>query len=122
MYSDKLVGVLNLDSIAPRAYDENDQEIMGSLGNTLGAVIANAQLVLTIRRQVERQRLLYEATNKIRRSVDVNTILKTSTIEICRALDANKAQMEITIGQRSTSSPDQAKGGNGHKHDAEEGK
>jgi len=99
LYSDRLVGVLNLESTEPVAYDETDQEILGSLGNTLGAVIANAQLVLTVRRQIERQRMLYEATNKIRRSVDIESILKTSTSEICKALGAKRASIEITMGQ-----------------------
>ncbi len=114
LYSDKLVGVLDLGSGEPGAYDETDQEIMGSLGNTLGAVIANAQLVLTIRRQVDRQRLLYEATSKIRRSVDMRTILETSTTEICRALGASKARMEITMGRQEDIENGRADGGDGH--------
>lgn len=114
LYSDKLVGVLDLESVDSGAYDETDQEILGSLGNTLGAVIANAQLVLTIRRQVERQRMLFEATSKIRRSVDLDTILKTSTSEICRALGARKAQIEITMGQQETAVKDKKSGGNGN--------
>ncbi len=122
MYSGKLVGILDLESTDPGAYDETDQEIIGSLGNTLGAVIANAQLVLAIRKQVERQRMLFEATDKIRRSVDLNTILQTSTIEICRALGANKAHMEITIGRKDNASTTKSPGGNGHNDDREEGK
>ncbi|MDD1749159.1 MAG: GAF domain-containing protein, partial [Methanothrix sp.] len=122
LYSDKLVGVLNLESIDAGAYDETDQEILGSLGNTLGAVIANAQLVLTIRRQVERQRLLFDATSKIRRSVDLDTILKTSTSEICRALGARKAKIEITMGKQDNSAIDKKPGGNGNNHGKEGGK
>jgi PAS domain S-box-containing protein len=119
LYSDQLVGVLDMESEAPAAYDETDQEIMGSLGNTLGAVIANAQLVLTIRRQVERQRLLYEATSKIRRSVDLNTILKTSTTEICRALGANKAHIEITMNVQDEPGRSGVAKGNGHNEGKE---
>jgi GAF domain-containing protein len=117
LYSDKLVGILNLESTTLSAYDETDQEIMGSLGNTLGAVIANAQLVLAVRRQVERQKMLYEVTSKIRRSVDLNTILATSSSEICKALGARSAQIEITIGQ-TESKPEQAapSDGNGHNN------
>ena len=118
LYSDNLVGVLNLESTTPGAYDETDQEIMGSLGNTLGAVIANAQLVLAVRRQVERQKILFEVTSKIRRSVDLNTILATSSSEICKALGARRAQIEITVGQ-TESEPQLAaptSGGNGHNN------
>jgi PAS domain S-box-containing protein len=115
LYSDKLVGVLNLENTEPGAYDETDQEILGSLGNTLGAVIANAQLVLTVRRQVERQRMIYEATNKIRRSVDVDAILKASTGEICRALGAQRASIEINLGQPENKLKTGPLRGNGHK-------
>jgi PAS domain S-box-containing protein len=118
LYSDNLVGILNLESTTPGAYDETDQEIMGSLGNTLGAVIANAQLVLAVRRQVERQKILFEVTSKIRRSVDLNTILATSSSEICKVLGARRAQIEITVGQTEgdlqQAAP--APSGNGHNN------
>jgi PAS domain S-box-containing protein len=123
LYSDKLVGVLNLENTEPGTYDETDQEILGSLGNTLGAVIANAQLVLTVRRQVERQRMLYETTNKIRRSVDIDAILKTSTSEICKALGADRASIEINLGQQQSENRPKTGplGGNGNHRDSNNG-
>jgi GAF domain-containing protein len=117
LYSDNLVGVLNLESTTPGAYDETDQEIIGSLGNTLGAVIANAQLVLAVRRQVERQKILFEVTSKIRRSVDLNTILATSSSEICKALGARRAQIEITVGKMESEPQAAVPSSNGNGHD-----
>ncbi len=99
LFSDEVIGVLNMESTQVAAFDENDQEILGALGNNLGGVIANLRLVLQVRRQVERERLLFDVTSRIRRSVDMETILQTSTREICRALGARRASVRITAGR-----------------------
>ena len=113
LYSDRLIGVLNLENTEPATYDETDQEILGSLGNTLGAILANAQLVRTVRQQIDRQRQLYEATSKIRRTVDVQSILNVSASEICKALGARRAHIEITAGKEDAL---QEAGHNGNGH------
>ncbi len=95
LFSDELLGVLSLESEQIERFDENDQEIIGALGDSLGAILTNARLVDQIRQQVERQRMLYEITSKIRRSVDIETILRTSVNEISRVVGARKAQIQI---------------------------
>lgn len=102
LFSEELLGVLNLESKQISAFDENDQEILGALGNNLGGVIANLRLVQQVRQQVERERLLFDVTSKIRRSVDLETILETSTREICRALGARRARIQVTAGQNNS--------------------
>jgi GAF domain-containing protein len=123
LFSEELIGVLNLESKQTSAFDENDQEILGALGSNLGGVIANIRLLQQVRQQVEREQLLFEVTSKIRRSVDLETILETSTREICRALGAQRARIQITSGRRTlqpeSSSPVMLDGGeiaptNGH--------
>lgn len=103
LFSDELLGVLNLESKELRAFDENDLEILGALGNNLGGVIANIRLVNQVRQQVLRERQLFDVTSKIRRSVDLETILETSAKEIARVLGARRANIRITAG--STPSP-----------------
>lgn len=103
LFSDELLGVLNLESKAMHAFDENDLEILGALGNNLGGVIANIRLVNQVRQQVARERQLFEVTSKIRRSVDLETILETSAKEIARVLGARRANIRITAGASSTS-------------------
>ena len=95
LYSDTLLGVLNIENTSPAAYDENDQEILGALGNSLGAIISNARLLEEIRKQVDRQRQLYEITSKLRRSADIHSILETSAIEISKVVRATRAHIEI---------------------------
>ncbi len=98
LFGDELLGVLNLESTHPFAFDENDEEIFGALGNNLGSVIANIRLIEQIRTQVARERQLFEITSRIRQSVDLKTVLETSTQEIARALGARRASIRITAG------------------------
>ncbi|HVN52824.1 MAG TPA: GAF domain-containing protein [Anaerolineaceae bacterium] len=95
IYRDELLGVLNLENEKANAYNESDQEILGTLGGSLAAIIANSQLIEQIRRQMDRQRQLFEATSKIRRSVNIQNILETSVTEIGKAIGVRRAKIEI---------------------------
>lgn len=125
VFGERLIGVLNLEADQLAAFDENDQEIMAALANNLGAIISNWHLVEQIRRQVDRQQVLFEATSKIRRSVDIQTILQTSIAEIGRNIGVRRAQ--ITLMPPETEENDQgqtlkpSQGGNGH-HPGRNGK
>jgi GAF domain-containing protein len=111
-YTNNLLGILIVESSTLAAFDEEDQEILATLGNNLGAIIFSVNLLGRVRRQVERQRVLYEITSKIRRAVDVPTVLQTSANEIGRVLNANRARIEITIGKTPQDTPHE-NGGNG---------
>ncbi|HEY9088656.1 MAG TPA: GAF domain-containing protein [Anaerolineaceae bacterium] len=133
LYTDRTVGVLSVGSSQPAAYDENDQEILGSLGSTLGAILANAQLVSQVRTQVEQQKLLFETTSKIRRTSDINAIMQIATRELAGVLRARRAQIRLTAGQNGAAvdadQPDEetaaagelriGSNGNGHHGSAE---
>lgn len=95
LFGDEVLGVLNFESTQISAFDENDLEILGALGSSLGGVIANIRLVNQVRQQVERERRLFDVTSQVRRSVDLGTILETSTREIARALGARRASIRI---------------------------
>ncbi|MFZ5909578.1 MAG: GAF domain-containing protein [Chloroflexota bacterium] len=96
IFRNELLGVLNVESEQIAAYTDNDEEMLGTLAGSLAAIIANARLLEQIRRQAERERLLYEITSKIRQSTDMQTILMTTVGELSRVTSARKAQ--ITIG------------------------
>lgn len=95
IYRNELLGILNVESEQVAAYTENDEEMLGTLAGSLAAVIANARLLAQIRRQAERERLLYEVTSKIRRSTDMQTILATTASELTRAISARRTQIKI---------------------------
>lgn len=105
MYTDHLMGVLNLESDKAAAYTENDEEILSTMAANLGAIISNAQLVSQVQHQVERQRQIFEIASKIRRSIDMNSILETSTSELCKALRAQKATIRLSVDTESENIP-----------------
>ena len=78
IYRSELLGILNVESELPSAYTETDEELLGTLGGSLAAIIANARLLEQIRAQAERERVLYEITDKIRRTTDMQTIITTT--------------------------------------------
>ncbi len=118
LYSGELVGVLYAASLEFAAFDENTLDLLALLSSSLGAVLSNTQLIATVRKQVDRQQLIYEATSRIHRSVDIQTILETSASEIARAVGARKAQIKISPGAagagQEDSSAEAKVNGNGH--------
>ena len=97
LYRSELLGVLNVESEQLSAYAENDEELLGTLGGSLAAIIANARLLEQIRGQAERERILFEITDKIRRTTDMETILATTASELTRATGANRARIRVGI-------------------------
>jgi len=96
IYRNELLGVLNVESEQVDAYTENDEEMLGTLGGSLAAIIANARLLEQIRMQVERERLVYEVTSKIRRSTDIQSILATTASELTRVTGSKQTKIRIT--------------------------
>jgi len=95
IYRNETLGVINVESEQVDAYSENDEEMLGTLGGSLAAVIANARLLEQIRAQTERERLVFEITGKIRRSTDIQSILQTTASEIARVTGARYTKIEI---------------------------
>jgi GAF domain-containing protein len=116
IFGDELIGALNLESDEPAEFDENDQDIMAALANNLGAVVSNWRLVEKIQSQVDRQKLLFEATSKIRRSVDISTILQTSIQEIGHTMGAQRARITLAAPQPAVAATEEipSNGRNGH--------
>jgi len=72
-----------------------DEELLGTLGGSLAAIIANARLLEQIRAQAERERVLFEISDKIRRTTDMETILTTTVSELTRAVGASGAKIRL---------------------------
>lgn len=95
IFRNELLGVLNVESEQVDAYSDNDEEMLGTLGGSLAAIIANARLLEQIRLQAERERLIYEVTSRIRRSTDIPSILMSTASEITRITGARYARIHI---------------------------
>jgi GAF domain-containing protein/HAMP domain-containing protein len=106
LFRNELLGVLNIESEFSAAYDEHDEEMLGTLGGSLAAIIANARLLEQIRRQVERERLLFEVTSKIRRSTDMQTILQTTASELTKVVGARRTQIKIAPTKPNNGNPE----------------
>ena len=102
LYRSELLGVLNVESEQLSAYAENDEELLGTLGGSLAAIIANARLLEQIRSQVEREHVLFEITDKIRRTTDMETILTTTVSELTRAVGANRVKIKVGVNSLTT--------------------
>jgi GAF domain-containing protein len=108
IYRSELLGVLNVESEQFSAYAENDEELLGTLGGSLAAIIANARLLEQIRAQAERERILFEISDKIRRTTDMETILATTASELTRAVGATSARIKVGITPSSTNQKSKA--------------
>jgi len=97
IYRNEVLGILNVESTRLRAYNENDEEMLGTLGGSLAAIIAHSRLLEQFRQQAERERLLYEVTSKIRRSTNIQTILATTANEMTKTFGARRAQIKIDL-------------------------
>ena len=95
IYRSEVLGILNVESEQPNAYTETDEELLGTLGGSLAAIIANARLLEQIRAQAERERVLFEITDKIRRTTDFQTILTTTVSELTRATGSNRVHIKV---------------------------
>ncbi|HNN12281.1 MAG TPA: GAF domain-containing protein, partial [Anaerolineales bacterium] len=95
VYRNELLGVLNVESEQVDAYSDNDEEMLGTLGGSLAAIIANARLLEQIRMQSERERVIYDVTSKIRRSTDIQSILMTTASEITRVTGARYTKIQV---------------------------
>ena len=95
IYRNELLGVLNVESEKLDAYSENDEEMLGTLGGSLAAIIANARLLEQIREKAERDRTVYEITGKIRKSTDIQTILATTASELTKVVGSRRTKIEV---------------------------
>ncbi len=101
LFRKELLGVLNAESERLGAYNEDTEEMLGTLAGSLAAIIANARLLQQVRRQAERERMLYEVTSRIRRSTNIQTILATTADELTKAVGARHTQVKVAIEDRT---------------------
>ena len=77
-------------------FDENDMRLLTTLAAQVAIAVHNTQLIETVQRRAERDRQLYEITDKIRRAVDIQGVLETTARELSIALDARRTRVEIS--------------------------
>jgi GAF domain-containing protein len=97
IYRNEVLGILNVESPRLNAFSENDEEMLGTLAGSLAAIIAHSRLLEQFRQQIERERLLYEITNKIRRTTNPDKILAITADELSKTLNTRHTQISISL-------------------------
>jgi GAF domain-containing protein len=97
IYRNEVLGVLNVESHQVNAYNENIEEMIGTLAGSLAAIIAHSRLLEQFRQQIEHDRLLYEISTKVRRTSNIQSILEIATDEISKAVGARRARISIDV-------------------------
>ncbi len=90
----RVVGVLDVQSDQPFAYDKADMNLLQALANEAGVAIENARLFEEARTRAEELAVLNELGQTLATCLDVEQILKEAYWEASRLLDATN----FTIG------------------------
>ena len=88
VYRGELIGVLDLTSPKPNAYDEHDKVMQRTLANSLAAIIANIRLLEAVRRHSGELELLYEITAIAASHVDLDVLLNDITARLQTGFNA----------------------------------
>ncbi|NES20895.1 MAG: GAF domain-containing protein [Symploca sp. SIO3E6] len=96
-HSDKLVGLLCLDSPKPRQWSEHEVGTLTQVAEYLSFALKEAhaqeqrfQAEAALRQQHQRERLLSKITQQIRRSLDLGKILDTTVTEVRHFFQAER--------------------------------
>jgi GAF domain-containing protein len=97
--SGEVIGAVILQDVEQEGrFDEADQRLLMTLAAQVAVAMRNARLLESVYRQAERERNLYEITNKIRGEVEMQKILEVTARELSLALSARRAHIEISGG------------------------
>jgi len=69
-------------------------------------------LLEQIRAQAERERILFEISDKIRRTTDMETILATTASELTRAVGATGARIKVGVDSSTVQSNQKSRADN----------
>jgi GAF domain-containing protein len=86
-------------------FDEDDLRMLNTLAVQVAVAIRNTRLLESTHKQAERERLLFEITNKIRLASDMKTILATTATELREALNARQAGIKIGVDETKEPQP-----------------
>jgi len=86
----EVIGVLNVESASPNAFDEASVVAMESLADHLAAAIENARLYEEQQHRAEEATLLLEIANAINSTLRLTNILKKVAVRAARACKADR--------------------------------
>jgi GAF domain-containing protein len=96
------VGALDVQSILPNAFAEDDVAILLTIADQLAVALQNARLFDQTARQARRESLVFDITSKIRASADADSMLRTAITELRSALGVSRAAVRMQAPDQPT--------------------
>ncbi len=95
IFQDRLMGIINVESKQPKAFDENDFEILVTLGKSLGAILSSVQLLEETRRKAQLEQRLNRLMAQFAQVSSVEEILKTVSREVSQLPEVSKVSVHL---------------------------
>ncbi len=94
-FQDRLMGVINVESKQPQAFDENDFDILITLGKSLGAILSSVQLLEETRRKAQLEQRLNQLMAKFSQVSSIEEILRTVSREVSQLPEVSKVSVHL---------------------------
>jgi GAF domain-containing protein len=78
-------------------FSEDDKTLLEILAAQMAVAIRNAKILESSSEQAERERLLFEITNKIRSETNMQSIISTTATELRKAIRAKRARIQVDV-------------------------
>jgi len=100
----EIVGAVAIQDLEKeRRFDENDLRLLTTLAGQVAPTIRNARLLADSQESAERDRQLYQTTDKIRRASSIPEILELAATDLSKHLNLQKVKIEINVPSTQTS-------------------
>ena len=97
IYQDRLLGTITAaNSPAIPDFDQDDQDLMMSMGNQIAIGIQNANLFQQTQRTAENERLLNEISSSFVSSLNLDNVLRTAVLELSKLPNVDDVSVSLT--------------------------
>jgi len=96
-----IIGVLDVHSNRPSAYDQTDVLLLQSLASQAGVAIENARLFTDAERTAWREQAAREIIARVQTATDVEQILQVAVRGLGQALSAPRAAVQLGVQESS---------------------
>lgn len=104
LVGDAVLGMMAVqDYTTPNAYDEHDRELLMAIASQTATALQRSRLFQQTEDRAQRERQIYEISDRLRRSPSMATILQTAVDELGRALQTDRAMVRLGVMPREES-------------------
>ncbi len=97
-----VLGSMSLHSNHFNAYSQNDINLLNGIANYFGVAWQNASLFNATKRRADRERLVYDISQKILNTTSVEKALQTTVQELGKALKSRYTQVALQVNDHSS--------------------